>query len=118
MLLKPKKSTWAIVTFYSAADSVLDDVCAISKVYYVITHIPVKARRNIIPFLEHAVFLEAAIVNRWCNICVCGYTQLPPPSQIPISPDFCPSHQPKCHGGYNVIPTIHVTSTFHATLVI
>ena len=78
MLLKPKKSTWAIVTFYSAADSVLDDVCAISKVYYVITHIPVKARRNIIPFLEHAVFLEAAIVNRWCNICVCGYTQLPP----------------------------------------
>jgi len=41
-------------------------------------HIPVKARRNIIPFLEHAVFLEPAIVNRWCNICVYGYTQLPP----------------------------------------
>ena len=37
MLLKPKKSTWAIVTFYSAADSVLDNVYAISKVYYVIT---------------------------------------------------------------------------------
>jgi len=37
MLLKPKNSTWAIVTFYNAADSVLDNVYAISKVYYVIT---------------------------------------------------------------------------------
>jgi len=37
MLLKPKNSTWAIMTFYSAADSVLDNGYAISKVYYVIT---------------------------------------------------------------------------------
>jgi len=45
MLLKPKKSTWAIVTFYSAADSVLDNVYAISKVYYVIT--PAQSRPSI-----------------------------------------------------------------------